>query len=119
MNTNINVEIVNDAPVIKISSKLNGVIGTTDFDSNYLDNATLDGISNSAKNYLESNISKYLYKLSKDYKSDITNIGKSALKEFNTWNDYENYNWKERFADSTFDVKVDVNIKSGSLITQT
>ncbi len=118
-NTKIKVNIINDTPYVTVDVKLSGEIGTTSYNSDYLNQVTLDEISNYTASYLESIISEFLYKTSKQYHSDISCIGKRALREFTTWTDYENYNWKDRYRDAFFDVNVDVNIKSGSLITQT
>ena len=119
MNTKIDVDIINDSPYVTANIKLTGVIDTTSFDSNYLNEETLKEISSRAESYLESTISNFLYKTSKEYHSDISCVGKRSLKNFSTWHDYENYNWKDQYRNAFFDVNVDINVKSGSLITET
>ena len=119
MSSKIKVNIVNDSPYVTVDVKLSGIIGTTSFNSNYLNEATLEEISSYTASYLESNISQFLYKTSKEYHSDISCVGKRSLKCFSTWQDYEAYNWKDRYRDAFFKVNVDVNVKSGSLITET
>ncbi len=114
----INVDIINNSPYVSIDVKISGIILTTTYNSDYLNDETLQLVSNYASSYLESSISNYLYKTAKDYKADITCIGKRALKNFRTWKDYESFNWKDRYRDSFFNVKANVNIKSGSLITE-
>lgn len=118
MSTKSTVNIINNTPYINVKVKLHGEIVTTNYTSDYLNNNTLGEISNYTSSYLESTISNFLYKLSKQYKADIGCFGKRALKCFSTWSEYESYNWKDRFRDSFFSVHVDTNVKSGSLINQ-
>ena len=87
--------------------------------ANYLSPEVLETISNSCNSYLESTFSSYLYKTSKDFKSDINGFGKSALKNFISVQDFEQYNWLDNYQNAFFDVEVDTSIKSGMLITET
>ena len=119
MSSKIKVDIVNETPYVHVNLKLTGDISTVNYNSEYSSSNTLDEISSYASSYLESIITDYLYKTSKEFHADITCVGKRALREFSTWSEYEAYNWKDRYRDSFFDVNVDVNIKSGSLITDT
>ena len=87
--------------------------------SQYLSKDVLAAISNSCNSYIESMFLDYLYKTSKNYKSDISGFGNFALKNFLTTQDYENYNWRENYKNSFFHVNVDTSVKSGMLITAT
>lgn len=87
--------------------------------SNYLDKETLDNISLCCNTYLESMLSNFLYKTSKDLKSDICGLGKHCLSNFLTTQDLEDYNWLSNYKNAFFDVKVDTSIKSSMLITET
>lgn len=119
MPPSFNVDIVNNTPYIKVDIQLNGGISTSSYNTNYLNSDYLEKISLYTNSYLESIISNYLFKTSKDFESDICCIGKYALSKFNTWHDYESYNWKEKYKDAFFEVNVNSNIKSGHLINQT
>ena len=119
MSTKVKVDIVNETPYVHVNLKLTGTIGTTTYSADYLNQATLDDISNYTSSYLETLVSGFLYKTSKEFHSDISCIGKRALRAFTTWKEYEAYNWKDRYRDAFFDVNVNVNVKSGSLITET
>ena len=77
----------------------------------------LDRISQSCNRYLEYVFTEYLYKTSKEYKSDINAIGKTSLKLFPTIEQYEEYGWREHYQDSFFEVTVDTNVKSSSLLS--
>ncbi len=119
MSSKIKVDIVNETPYVHVNLKLTGDISTADYNSKYSNDTTLKEISEYTSSYLESTISDFLYKTSKEYHTDIICVGKRALREFSTWSEYEKYNWKDRYRDSFFDVNVEANIKSGSLITET
>ena len=62
-------------------------------------------------------LTEYLYKTSKEFKSDINGIGKSSLKLFPTIGQFEDYGWREHYQDSFFDVSVEVNVKSSTLLS--
>ena len=85
--------------------------------ANYLEASSLSKISDSCNRYLEYVFSQYLYKTSKEFKSDINGFGKNAKKLFATSEKFENYNWRDTYSDSFFNVHVKVNVKSASLIS--
>ena len=119
IDSRINVDFVNGSPYIKVSYSFTGRIYSMKANSNYLDDAVLDKISDSCSNYLETVFSNYLYKTSKDLESDINGFGKNAKNKFLTTQDFENYDWLEHYSDSFFDVSVDVSIRSSYLLTET
>ena len=87
--------------------------------SKYLSPEVLDSISNSCNSYLESMFTDYLYKTSKDFKSDINGLGVHCLPNFLTIKDFENYNWLQNYENAFFKVDVNTSVKSGMLITET
>jgi len=115
----VSVKIVNGSPYIKIKADYSGRIHSLTSNSNYLNENTLNAISKSCNSYIESVFSDYLYKTSKDFKSDISGLGKYALSNFLTNKDFSNYNWHENFKNSFFDVDVNTSIQSSLLITET
>ena len=112
------VEIINQTPYIKINCKLEGNIYSIKSDINYSDDKTLSKISKEAETYLQNHLYEYLYKTSKIYKSDISGFGNNALSNFLTTKDFEDYDWENNYQYSFFDVKCNVCIKSGNLITE-
>ena len=118
-NSNVDVDIINGNPYIHINCKLDGRIYSMKNNAKYLDNNILDEISKYAENYMKLQMSNYLYKTSKDYKSDINNFGKSALSNFTTISEFEKYNWLYNYENSFFNVNIDVSIKSGFQLVET
>lgn len=112
------VKLVNGSPYIKIKYHFSGRIYSMKKDATYLDSTTLSKISASCNSYLQSTFSNYLYRTAKELKSDINGFGKSAKANFLTIQDFENYNWNEKYKDAFFDVSVDASIKSGFLLNE-
>lgn len=118
-NTKYKVDIINGSPYITVDCKFNGRIYSMENDVNYLDNKVLEEISYAASKYMKLQMESYLYKTSKIYKSDINGFGKSVSSIFLTMDELKKFNWKKSYENSFFKLKVDVNIKSGFLITDT
>lgn len=118
-NTSVNVNIINGTPHIKIKYHFVGRIYSMNKNSKYLDGAILKKIEKSSNSYLESYFSNYLYKTSKDLKADINNFGLNAKSNFLTINDFNNYNWDNKYKDSFFDITVDTKVLSGFLLKET
>ena len=75
--TNMNethVDIVNGSPYISIKTRYSARIYSLDSDSKYLNSNTINTISKACNNYLESTFISYLYKTSKEFKSDSSVI---------------------------------------------
>ena len=118
-DNNIDVDISNGSPYIKIKCHYSARIYSLSTDSQYLNNDILNNISNSCNSYLESVFSDYLYKTSRNFKSDINGFGKYALPKFWTASDFTNYNWNKNYKDAVFDIDVDTNVESSILLTET
>ena len=117
--TKIKVDISKGSPYITIDIKLSGRISSIDSDSDYSNNSYLEEISSYTSSYIKSNISDYLYKTSKDYKSDIDDFGAYASKYFLTEEDWDNYDWLNNYQNAFFTVNVDCNIESALLLSGT
>lgn len=118
-NSKVNVDIVNGSPYIKVSYSFTGRIYSMKKDSNYLESDVLEKVSQSCSSYLKTVFSNYLYKTSKDLKSDINAFGKEARNDFLTMAGFESYDWLEHYSDSFFDVSVKTSIRSSYLLTET
>ena len=81
-------------------------------------NDSLNLIEEYANSYLEQNISSYLYKTSKEFKSDIANIGRYFLKDYLVWNDWIKSDWLANYPNSFFKIDVHTNIESSQLFTE-
>lgn len=118
-STTVDINTSTSSPYIKVKAEFSGRIYSMTDNSKYLDTDILNAISESCSKYLESVFSSYLYKTSKEFKSDINGFGKYALNNFFTTEDFNNYNWSENYKDAFFEVEVNSSVKSGMLITET
>lgn len=118
-STSVEVDTSTSSPYIKINCSFTAQIYSMSENSKYLSPDVLDSISNSCNSYLESMLLNYLYKTSKDFKSDINGFGNFATKNFTTTSEYETYNWLESYKDAFFDISVQTSVKSGMLINET
>lgn len=117
----IDVSFDNGSPSIKIKIKLkfSGKIYSMSKNSQYLDANVLKSISDSCNNYMKEQFTNYLYKTSKEFESDINGLGTYALSKFKTSNEFNNYNWLDKYKTSSFNIEISTNINSGFLLTQT
>lgn len=115
----IKVNIVNGTPYISIKLKMNGRISSINQISEEITDERVKKIEDSVAHYLKSHILNYLYKTSKEFKSDISGTGKFAICNFKTYSDFEDYNWLDNFENAFFQVETKVAVKSSYLLTGT
>lgn len=113
------VEIVNDSPYINSDIFVEARILTMDKNSQYLNSENIKKIEKYTNSYLTEHLYNYLYKVSKEFNSDIDEFGKYAVPSFLTWEDWSNYNWLENFKNSFFHVNVHTQVKSGYIFIGT
>lgn len=118
-STKIDLKIVNGSPYIKIDCSYSGRIYSIDSNKQYLDSNKLESISNICNSYIESTFSDYLYKTSKDFKSDINEFGKYSLSQFLTTDEFTDYKWNDNYKNSFFSVNVKTSVESSILLTET
>ncbi len=118
-STSVAVDTATSSPYIKVKTGFTGRIYSMSNDSKYLEPDVLNNISEACNQYLESVFSAYLYKTSKEFKSDINGFGKYALGNFFTTQEFDHYDWLRNYQNAFFEVEVDTSVKSGMLITET
>ena len=111
------VDIVNGSPYISIDVKLRARILSVSRSTDYFDNNNLDLVESYADSYVKNLLDKYLYKTSKEFKSDIASFGKYAVIHFSTWDKWIEYNWLDNYSNSFFNTNVDVDISSDYLVS--
>lgn len=117
-NTNKKVYLENGTPYIECNIHLTSRILSMDETSENLNKENVKKLEDYTNKYLENNISNYLYKTSKEYKTDIDGFGNYARKYFTFWNDWQNYNWLNNYQNAFFKVTVYSNIKSSYLLME-
>ena len=84
--------------------------------SNYMSKENISAIEYTANSYLKANITDFLYKTSKDLKSDFIGFGRIAVKSFKTIDDWKKYDWLAKYENASFSVNVNTRLKSSYLI---
>ena len=114
-NPKCNLHFVNGSPYIDVKVKLNAeIISASTGSSGYSSKDQIEKMEKEVNSYFEKIITEYLYKMSKEYNSDIDGFGKYAIKYFNTKDEWDDYNWLKNFQNSFFNVNIDSKIKSST-----
>lgn len=113
----IKVDIINGTPYITVNCCFSGKLYSISEEANYMNENTLNDISQSVNKYMKSQLSSYLYKTSKEFESDTNGLGKFALSAFTTTTEFDNYNWLSNYKNAFFNVNVDSNMSSGFLLS--
>ena len=100
----IDINVYIDANILSNSNR----IDYTDFDN-------INLISIYLETYLKENISAYLYRTSKDFKSDIVGFGKYAKTNYITLKEWEDSSWLENYQNTFFNVNIYTNIQNSNL----
>lgn len=112
------VKLINGTPYAKYNICITGNILSLDQNLDYSNENNLRLIEDYANSYLEQNILSYLYKTSKEFNSDIGDLGRFAIKNYSTWQDWIESDWLYNYENSFFSVTVDTTIQSGQLFTK-
>ena len=115
--TKTKVRFVNGAPYIRLEIALDGKILSLNKHTNSFNKDDIALIESYADSYVRENMEKYLYKTSKDFKSDIAMFGRYAVSHFDTWDKWNNYNWLDNYENAFFDVNVNVDVISSYLVS--
>ena len=110
------VEIRNDTPFINCDVSLSARVLSSTKSSNYLSKENSLALEYATNSYLNANITDFLYKTSKDLKSDFVGFGRNAVKSFKTMDDWKNYDWLNKYQNSEFKVNVNTTVKSSYLL---
>lgn len=115
-NPKVKVEIINNSPLIHLELNLEAKVLSIDSSSVNMSEEKFEEISAMTNHYLKTEITKFLYKTSKEYKSDINHLGKYAFPLFYTTSEFQKYNWLDNYQNSFFDVKINTNVESSLLL---
>jgi len=112
----VKVDIKGDNVFIKISLDYEGDIVSIQSGLDYESN--LDILEKATVNHVKENIMKFLKKTTDEYDSDICGFGRYVKGEFLTWDQWESFNWPEKYKNTTFDVELDFNIRRTGLMVR-
>ena len=110
------VEIKNGMPFITCNISLSARVLSSTKTSNYLSKENSLALEYATNSYLNANITDFLYKTSKELKSDFIGFGRNAVRSFKTMDDWKNYDWLNKYQNSEFNVNVNTTVKSSYLL---
>lgn len=116
--TKININVINGSPFISISVFPEGTILSSGQSFDFTNNNNIKIVQNSVNSYLTQNIKDYLYKITKDYNSDIVGFKGIYKSKFLTEEEFNNVHWDEIYQDSFYDVSVNTIITSSQLFNK-
>ena len=116
LKTDINIS--NDIPTINIEFNLTAEVINILDNQNLSYDKTLEKLDIALKEYLTEEFKSYLYKTSREYKSDINEFYRIAKRHFLTNSDFENYDWPTKYENAEFNVKFNEDIISTLIIRQ-
>ena len=115
--TKHSVELINGSPFITCDIDLAANVTSMDYNIDLTQDKNLIIIENYLKSYITNTITQYLYKTSKELKSDIAGFGKYVIPNYLTWKNWINSDWLNNYQNSFFKVNAKVNVESGYLFT--
>jgi len=116
-DTKNKVSFINDFPFIECNVSVTGDVLSMEPSVDLTNSEYVDMLNSYVSKYLEGIIDEYLYKTSKEFKSDIASLGSFALSQYLTWDDWIKSDWLNNYQNSFFKVSVETNIQGGYLFT--
>ncbi len=113
------VKMSDGKPEISVKIMLEADIQVIQSGKNYESLEMKPLLQRTYEKFLEEGITRFLYKTSEEFHSDICGFGKSLKKRFLTWKEWEEFNWLSRYKDASFSVEVELKIRRPGLIIRT
>ena len=112
------IDVSNDNPIINIKFNLTAEVINVLNNEHLPYDKTLEKLNSGLKDYLTDEFRSYLYKTSREYKSDINEFYKIAKRKFLTNSDFSNYDWARKYENAEFNVEFNKDIISTLIIRQ-
>ena len=116
--TKISIDIINNSPFISLDIFPEGTIRSSGNHLDYSNNSNFENVEKSLNTYLENIIKTYLYKISKEYDSDIIGFSGKFSSKFLTEKDFQKQHWDKIFKDSFFKINIYTRINSSKLFNK-
>lgn len=117
-NTENKVSFVNGYPFIESNVYVTGNVLSMEPSIDLDNSKNVEIINSYVSKYVEDIITSYLYRTSKDFKSDISGFGKYALPKYLTWDEWTESDWLNNYENSFFKVTVETEIQGGYLFAE-
>ncbi len=116
-NTKNQVSLSPFTPNITSEVFLEVTILSENSDFDYSSSDDINQLQDTISSYISDMITSYYEKTAKEYKSDISGLGKYAVYQFPTISDWNEFNWLDQYENSTFHVITNISINSSYFIS--
>ena len=108
--TEINIDLKDGRPKIQVKLKMEGNIASIQSSMHYEAPEKMPIIEDAIEKYLVEGIERTFNKC-KEFKTDVFNFGTTAVLQFWTIPEWEEYSWLSKFPESELEVEVDFTIR--------
>ena len=112
----ISVDISKNVPKAKVKLYLEADLRTVSQD--YIVEQEMDNFEEQVEKEIAISAEEFLKKTATEYKSDIVGFGRFIKHKFKSFDEFEMYNWQERYPLTEFDVEVDFHLRRSGLINR-
>ena len=113
-NPYISVKIDEQKPKISVKVSMEGSL--IDIPNTTLMEEDIYTYEKKIEGYIKNALEKFLYRTSRDFGADIVGFGSYAKKNFSTYSDFEEYDWREKYKKAEFNVEADFKIRRTGLV---
>lgn len=113
----IKVNLNENSPKIQCKIKLHAHLVSSGSDINFYKEENKKRLVNELNNSIKKDISSYLDKTIKEYKSDIIGFGRMAKMNFLTWEEFKKYDWLTNYKNSTYEIEVETDLNIAQIIS--
>ncbi|MDO4618692.1 MAG: Ger(x)C family spore germination protein [Clostridia bacterium] len=112
----IKVDISGEIPRIYVGLNFEADLRTVS--EAYMIEADIENFEEQTEIAIKEAVKSFLYKTSTEYKSDIVGFGSYVKRKFSSFDDFEKYDWQEKYENAEFNVEVDFKLRRSGLINR-
>jgi spore germination protein KC len=105
---------IKNKPFVTVTLDLEGDFTAIQSGKDYESNTGI--IEQATEQMIKDEIMAFLKRTTNEFNSDICGFGRYAKGKFLTWDSWEQYNWFEKYRNTSFNVLVDLRIRRSGLI---
>lgn len=115
----VRVDFADGKPRINLKIKLEGDFLAIQSGINYEESSKREIFEKAMEDQIKEGVQRFLDKTAKEFRADICGFGRFAKKKFLTWDEWEKFDWLNRYKDATFTLDVDFKIRRPGLLVRT
>lgn len=112
----IKIKVEEDKPIIYISVDIEADLRSVS--ENYYIEEDVENFNKNAADSIKQTMDAFLYKTAREYKSDILNLSRYAKRQFKTYEEFEAYNWQDKYENAEFVTQVKFHTRRSGMISR-